>query len=961
MTFAGWIPGSGPFVGRQAELGLLKALWQETQSGAGRFVLIGGPAGIGKSRLVRELSAWARAESAILATGAAFEGEATEGFQPARDLLRSLERSAPKAVQPDVSLAIEALAVASASEEATQRQQRFDRVIDALDAVGRASGGCLLILEDAHWADESTWRLLTHVSRRVAGLPIMIVVTHRPAVSSQDDGLRALTTEVRRMQSGVRMSLAPFTAEEASRFVEAVAGDTLAGARAATLIQRSDGNPLFLEELVREALESPRRESSVPEAVADLVQDRLARLPGVTRRVAYAAAVLAENARLDRLISLTGSEEHDAATALDALAGAGILDPVDSTRVTFHHALIRDAVYAALPLAERTSLHSRSADLLEADTGIEAAAAAIASHLRAAGTQEALARAAQVYVIAARRSLDVLAYEDAAQQLATAVSLMQQVNAPAAQRLGAQLLLAEARRRAGDLDAALQAFHDSAVAARSAGDFEAEATAALGYERTFLATGRPRSEPGALSIPLLTVALEGQEPSTSNAVLRARLLAALAQARFFNNEAALGEQYAEDALSLARSTGDAAAETAALEARRIVSWRPDDPDKRLAIARDIVGLATSLGDREQLLDGLYWQISCSLEKGYVNTAARDIARYRSLGDQIHSSRRASESIRMAAMMAHLHGDTATALGLAAEALRLGDKAGFEEAPIHYAAQLVEFTDEGELDETPIRDLIRDPEPWQHSPSRRAMLAFLSWRIGRTDEAQRLIGDLAAEGFRDLARDWMWLPLIKLLCESITRMGQRDWAATVYELMLPYAGQFIVNSNTVFYGSVEHWLGVAAAAAGHDTAASHLKRAIRYNTAIEAPGWVARSQEALGSVLLSSGQRNAGTAATVSAVRGYEALGLQRSAERVAAALTPSTALAGSDAQPAGLTDREIEVLRLIATGRSNKEIADQLYLSIRTVERHITNIYAKIEAHGKADATAFAIRHHLVD
>lgn len=181
-----------------------------------------------------------------------------------------------------------------------------------------------------------------------------------------------------------------------------------------------------------------------------------------------------------------------------------------------------------------------------------------------------------------------------------------------------------------------------------------------------------------------------------------------------------------------------------------------------------------------------------------------------------------------------------------------------------------------------------------------------------------------------------------------------------QMLLPYADLFVVNSNSACYGSVERSLGIAAATMNRPEAEEHLLKAIERNSAIGASFLVAQCKEALGRYLqLQPARQQEAIGYLDQASKNYETLGLARRSANLEE-LIPQH----EDEKPrsaAGLTDREIEVLRLIASGVANREIAARLFLSVRTVERHITNIYAKIGANGKADATAFAIRHELTD
>jgi DNA-binding CsgD family transcriptional regulator len=206
---------------------------------------------------------------------------------------------------------------------------------------------------------------------------------------------------------------------------------------------------------------------------------------------------------------------------------------------------------------------------------------------------------------------------------------------------------------------------------------------------------------------------------------------------------------------------------------------------------------------------------------------------------------------------------------------------------------------------------------------------------------------------------MWLPMMYLLCDAVRRLDNATWARELYDLLLPYADRYTVNSNTVCYGSVELALGSVAATMREPVAEAHLRRAIERNGSIDAPVFVARARERLGALLVELGRRDEAIDELQRAGEAYSRFDLSVAAQRVAD-LMPEEASAEPVSSMGSLTAREVEVLRLLAGGASNKEIADRLYLSLRTVERHITNLYAKIEARGKADATAYALRHGLL-
>ncbi len=944
--------GQTPFVGRAAELALLDSLWSAARIGSGRTALVSGPAGIGKSRLVREFAASPDTSGAVIASGASYDGEGGLPFGAVREALRMLTRGVPSDVTGALREALEAL---SGADEHMARQRQFESVVAALEAATDRGQPCLLIIEDLHWADESTLLLLTHVARQIRSLPVLLVATSRPEDSLQPASLHVLTEAVRREYLGERIALQPLP-DDAARQLVVSTTDRLPDATIDLLVARGDGHPFFLEELARDAAATPAISGThVPHAVTDLILYRLARLPRETRAVAEAAAVLSESARGPLLRDAIGQTPEQVAGAIDSLVALGVLQSNDVARVRFRHALFRDAVYASIPLTRRGELHLAAAEALIAQQGDEAAAE-IGAHLEAEGSRESLRRAATLFAAAARRSLSLIAYEDAARQIERALPLLGNAEESRRQRLEFELLLARAQRLAGDTTAALKVFRSCADHAAELGEAGSQAEAALGFEQAYLATGRPRTDPDAFSIPLLTRALAAV--GKADPALRSRLLAALSQARYFAGDSGSADSLSLESLTLAQSCSDRSAEAAALEARRVVAWGPDDLQGRLAISRSIAELGLATADRERELQGLYWEIGCLVEAGSVIEAQLTLRRFEALARDLGNPLLLSETERMEGMLAALHGDIDQARACADESMRLGLRAGYDDVRIHHVAAMIELLEDSGEDQSLILELIRDPGPWLQSPVRRGLLSHLSSRVGRFEDAERLIAGLATNGFAALPRDWMWLPMMHLISDAVRRLDNAAWAREIYELLLPYADRLIVNSNTTCYGSVELTLGSLAAIMQEASAESHIRRAIERHRQIDAPVFVARARERLGTLLLSFGRRQEAIEELSRACDAYRSYKLAAAAERVDALLRPPEPAKASRTE--GLTDREVEVLRLLASGASNKEIADRLYLSVRTVERHITNLYAKIGARGKADATAYALRRGLL-
>ena len=260
---------------------------------------------------------------------------------------------------------------------------------------------------------------------------------------------------------------------------------------------------------------------------------------------------------------------------------------------------------------------------------------------------------------------------------------------------------------------------------------------------------------------------------------------------------------------------------------------------------------------------------------------------------------------------------------------------------------------------------------------RCMLAVLYADLGRDDEARNIYDALAAGDFAHLPSGFGsgWLLAVALLAELAVRFGDERGAAALYGMLLPYATRNVCFSDIATVGAAERYLGLLAAATGRwDTAERHFEGAAAFNARMAARPWLAWTEHDHATMLLrrrAPGDLHRAGELLDRALTVAHELGMTRLARRAEQTRTELAALtqqprrrgrAGGHAGtpgPYGLSDRELEVLRLIAAGRTNQEIAAELTLSVRTVERHAENLYARLGVRGRLDAAAFALRHGL--
>jgi ATP/maltotriose-dependent transcriptional regulator MalT len=239
------------------------------------------------------------------------------------------------------------------------------------------------------------------------------------------------------------------------------------------------------------------------------------------------------------------------------------------------------------------------------------------------------------------------------------------------------------------------------------------------------------------------------------------------------------------------------------------------------------------------------------------------------------------------------------------------------------------------------------------------LAFMHAETGQIAAARAQLDQLAADDFAWLSRDRRnWLPSAAFCAAACALLGDKRHAASLYDLMRPFAGRNVtLHMGMAAYGPVSRYLGLLASTLERwSDADRHFEDALTMSSRMGALPCLVRTRYDYAVALLgrpgSNGQRARALEMLAEAHTLAEQLEMRRLAERCQEALPRL---------PAGLTPREVEVLRLLATGCSNKQIAERLVISGFTVERHITNLYAKIGVRGRAEATGFALRHGLLD
>jgi DNA-binding CsgD family transcriptional regulator len=437
-------------VGRAHELAALRAALERALAGRGGCVSITGEAGIGKSRLVRELTGMAADRGVTVIGGRAVPASSATAYRPLTGALLQLLRRVPLSDDPSLAPWLPHLAAvlpgvaagappvrageAAGADASGADAVRGEAVLQLLGHSG--PDGLVLTLEDLHWADPDTVTLLDYLTDNVGGLPLLLVVSLRtePASAAAD-----LVRRQRGRAGVVHLPLGRLAEPEVTDMITACRPDADADARA-RILEVSDGVPLLIEEL----LASP----GVPASVTDTVRVRLAELADDERAVLESAAVIGRHFDWDLLPAASGTDPDVVSRALSGAAERGLVD-ADGAGFRFRHALIREAVLASmLPQRVRRASREALAAVDAAHPYLEGAWREVAADL--ALQAEETARAGRLLADAGRRSVEVGALATAVDTLRRAVELLDETR----ERAGAELALLQALALAGRVDEA---------------------------------------------------------------------------------------------------------------------------------------------------------------------------------------------------------------------------------------------------------------------------------------------------------------------------------------------------------------------------------------------------------------------------------------------------------------------------------------------------------------------------
>ncbi|MFI6679658.1 AAA family ATPase [Kribbella sp. NPDC050470] len=961
-------------IGRSAELRRLEDAVASAAAGRGAVALVAGEAGIGKTRLVSELCDRVRQSGSTVLSGCCIDAVGTGlPYLPLVEALRPLHATAAlDDLTGDLSELVRLIpelgdspSASTPSTRADTQLRLFHETVELLDRVSEDQA-VVLVLEDLHWADASTLGLLSYLAHAVRDHRILVVATYR--IDQPGEGLTRLVVELERSGAANAVELAPLSDRDLAQLLSEASAQTLDPALVASICARSEGNPFFAEELLAAARDG---DQSVPRILRDVLLQRFDQLGGKARAVLRVAAACSREIPYTLLAAVVPYDAHDLVEALrEAVKGGLLVADTAAGTFRFRHALLAEASYSTVLPGEREAIHARLAQALVDDPASAASSisAELAHHWAAAGRPVEALRAS---VAAAREAETVAGRAEALRHLQRVLELWPQVG-DAEALLG--LDLGAVLRWAAEVAYWAGAGGRAAELMRQALALPSAQTDAvqlgLMHERLasyLLAIGERAAAMAALERAV------GLVPAKPPSAQRATVLAAYGRGLMLACRFDESRVACEQALAVGAAIGD---DRPALRARTVLGaalcrlGSGHDGVTRLRHARE---LARDCGSVQ---DELYTYVQLSdvlLIQGRLAEAADDAL------EGLAKSRRHGYQRSFGSILGPNAADALLGLGewsRAEEVLEatLRETGAFWPEVVHIVcAQLA--LGRGRLERA--REHLELSARYSDEPDTKAVYAALVAELalweGRFDDALGVVTRLHDEepGDPRYREPHLCALGLRALVERARQAAIRRDAATVTDaqrrgrLLLERARRSAARSAAV---SPEAHGWTAVAESEHTRLASspspeRWQHAAAIWEQLQRPYQAAYCRWRLAEALVAAGAPRTDAAAPAReahrTARRLAATPLLHEVEKLARRarldLTSADASAPPDNEDTlGLTAREREVLQLLARGYTNREIASELTISVKTASVHVSHILRKLDVTSRLKAAEIA-------
>jgi len=948
-------------VGRQTELDLLEQMLEEGCAGSPQIVSVTGEPGIGKSSLLAELLRRAEERGCLALRGSAAQFEGDLPFGLIIDALDEyLESLAPSAFH---SLETETLAelggvfpalrsLDPGSDEPTTAAERHRAYRAARELLERLADKqpLVLVLDDLHWADGASLELVSHLFRRAPRARVVLAVGLRPRQAAHVTEA-VMDSVLRGSESIHSIALGPLAPADAQVLV-----GLADPAEAECLYRRSGGNPFYMLELARglgddkHGLRSAEDDGDVPSAVVAAIVRELDGLSVPARRLAEAGAVAGDPFELDVALAAAGLEEPEALDAIDELSARDLVRSAAAPRrFQFRHPLVRNAVYESCAPGMRLAAHEHCANALAAQGAPAAARAHHVQHAARAGDLTAVAVLREAGEAAARR-----APASAARWFELALGLLPE-SASREDRIALLMASAETEAAIGRFERSREAVLDSlALTTDDQHDLRLQLTVQCASLEQLLGH---QEEAHAR----LTAALDDlSDPSSAEAVA---LIIHLAVGSLYRLDLDGMREWSERALAVAQPLGDLplkAASTAALAVADTFTGHVLDAEAHCSEAATQVENLSD-GELGHRLDALANLSAAELYLHRYPEAASHARRGIAIGRATGQGDIAPVLVPVLGNVLHMWGriaESAELLDEAIDAARLSanvEQLGWNLLGRSFTAIAAGDVALALLTAEEAVDLTRNLDDSLVSTNAGVALAHAHYEAGEPQRAAELL--LLATGGDELPRipdGWRanYFELLTRCWLAAGRTEQAEQAAARAESTASRVGLPLADAMAHRAAAA-----VALAAGNPEAAAERALAAVVAAEAIDARVDAAVARTLAGRALAAAGHRERALDELEQAVGQLGACGALRYRSHAEHELrklgrNPYRRTSAKDATGVGvdtLTAREAEIARLVAKRRTNPEVASELFLSVKTIETHMRNIFRKLEVTSRLD------------
>ncbi|HTW14706.1 MAG TPA: BTAD domain-containing putative transcriptional regulator [Nocardioides sp.] len=822
-----------PLVGRDAELGTLTDLLDRTLARAGiSYATLTGDPGIGKTRLTTELAAYATAHGVQVVVGRCSQDDGAPALYPWVSVLGELGAEVPTATGED---------------DGGAAFRAWQRIVDTVQAAAERQP-LLLVLDDLHWADTSTLRLLRLLAEAEAAPAARLLVLTTWREHPLPTGPLADVVETLARRHAVRLRLRGLAAPDAARIVGEVAASEPTPGEAEALTRRTDGNPFFLVEYARLARERGDlgalvAEADPPAAVHDVVARRLDRLSPASLDLVRHASVLGRVFEVELLAATTGSTEDAVLNGLDPALEAGLVTEDGVDRFRFTHALVRDTALATLPHSRRARVHARAASALSDRRGRESE---IARHWLAAGPRHQ-SEAWRAAAAAGRAAAGVHAYVEALEMLELALRGQDQdPGSTSRERFDVLVVLADVLRAAGRWLELRDVAHEALEVADQAGDLDllVQAGTMTGTGALWLPSAHGQVDQVLCAALRRTLAAlpPGDDPR------RCRAMLALAGESYYGATPAEREALAEQAVAMAERLGERELLVWARLHAALAIWRADTAGQRRDLGSGAADLARELGDPVSEAAGLTVRAIAEGELGLIAEMTETCGRARELAGRTKHLYAQLVLDSLEAPWLAMRGRFDEVEALIADMTRIGELVsitGSEEAIAASITSHLLWTER--YDELVAAAAMLEASTWLPVAT---TIAAIYCRAGRADEARTYLAEHAAGVERALAEETWFSPMGRGLAgEAALHVGDPALGSRAYGLLAHLSGRPLVAGSGSAMGPIDTFLAMAAASTGErDLATRHADRAAELCETWEIPlaaQWLRRERDRWG--------------------------------------------------------------------------------------------------------------------